>query len=78
MIRHEKGLAGLLQGRLTHADFLNVEIEQVAVALEYGTTDHGQIEFELTNGLCGQPPDQSATHCTRPISAGSDSSRRIV
>ncbi len=66
MIRSEKRLAGLIQDLITHADFLNVEIEQVVVALERGTADHGQIEFELTNGLCGQRPDQSATRSRRP------------
>lgn len=43
MIRSEKRLAGLIQYLITHADFLNVEFEQVVVALERGTADHGQI-----------------------------------
>ncbi len=43
MIRSEKRLAGLIQDLITHADFLNVEFEQVVVALERGTADHGQI-----------------------------------
>lgn len=43
MIRSEKRLAGLIQDLITHADFLNVEIEQVVVALERGTADHGRI-----------------------------------
>lgn len=43
MIRSEKRLAGLIQYLITHADFLNVEFEQVVVALARGTADHGQI-----------------------------------
>lgn len=75
MIRNEKRLAGLIQYLITHADFLNVEIEQVVVALARGTADHGQFRHgrdEICWMLCSvffvfrAPPGKTPKHASTP------------
>ena len=67
----------MAQDGLVHADLLNVEIQEVAVAVQRRTTDHRQVELELTDGLCRQVAHQTAIGAAQLAAGQEDLAPRV-